>query len=73
MGRGRYSIVKAATDRGTGQLVALKQSWRARRSKSSTHSEYSLLSSTEHCNLLRALAMFEHAPRPGMDTIVMEL
>ncbi|XP_044733840.1 triple functional domain protein isoform X3 [Chrysoperla carnea] len=73
LGRGRYSVVRAATDRGTGQKVALKQAWRARRSRSATHSEYSLLSSTEHQNLLRALAMFEHAPRPGMDTIVMEL
>ncbi|XP_011640411.1 kalirin isoform X1 [Pogonomyrmex barbatus] len=73
LGNGRFSTVRRARDKGTGQEVALKQIPRHKQSRSLTRAEYDILASTHHANIVRAFALFENAPRPGMDTIVLEL
>ncbi|XP_044587517.1 kalirin isoform X2 [Cotesia glomerata] len=73
LGKGRYAVVRRARDRGTGQEVALKQTPRHKQSRLLTRAEYDLLASTHHGNIIRAFALFENAPRPGLDTIVLEL
>ncbi|XP_023289652.1 LOW QUALITY PROTEIN: triple functional domain protein [Orussus abietinus] len=73
LGRGRFAVVRRARDRGTGQEVALKQTPRHKQSRASTRAEYELLASTHHANVVRAFALFENAPQPGVDTIVLEL
>lgn len=73
LGKGRFAIVRRARDRGTGHEVALKQTPRHKQSRSLTRSEYDLLASTHHANIVRAFALFENAPQPGVDTIVLEL
>ena len=73
LGKGRYAIVRRARDRGTGQEVALKQTPRHKQSRTLTRAEYDLLASTHHGNIVRAFALFENAPQPGVDTIVLEL
>lgn len=73
MGNGRFGTVRRARDRGTGQEVALKQTPRHKQSRSLTRAEYDLLTSIHHPNIVRAFALFENAPRPGVDTIVLEL
>ncbi|KAK0088984.1 hypothetical protein PV325_009867 [Microctonus aethiopoides] len=72
LGKGRYALVRRARDRGTGQEVALKQTPRHKQSRSLTRAEYDLLASTHHGNIIRAFALFENAPQPGLDTIVLE-
>lgn len=71
--RGRFSIVRLAKDRGTGLEVALKQISRRKQPHSVTQAEYTLLASTQHVNIIRAMALFDNAPLPGVDTIVLEL
>lgn len=73
LGHGRFSIVKRARDRGTAQEVAIKQVVEKRQSLEVTQAEYSLMARLQHSNIVRALALFEGAPQPGLDTIVMEL
>ena len=73
LGKGRFAVVRRARDRGTGQEVALKQTPRRKQSRSLTRAEYDLLASTHHGNIVRAFALFENAPQPGIDTIVLEL
>lgn len=73
LGNGRFSTVRRAKDRGTGQEVALKQTPRHKQSRSLTRAEYDLLAAAHHANIVRAFALFENAPRPGVDTIVLEL
>ncbi|XP_046409767.1 kalirin isoform X2 [Neodiprion fabricii] len=73
LGKGRFAVVRRARDRGTGHEVALKQTPRHKQSRSFTRSEYDLLASTHHANIVRAFALFENAPQPGVDTIVLEL
>lgn len=73
LGRGRFSIVRLATDTVTGQQVALKQITRKYQNLVTTQEEYKLLASTQHPNIARGLALFENAPIQGIDTIVMEL
>lgn len=73
LGKGRYAVVRRARDRGTGQEVALKQTPRHKQSRLLTRAEYDLLASTHHGNIIRAYALFENAPQPGLDTIVLEL
>lgn len=73
LGNGRFGTVRRARDRGTGQEVALKQTPRHKQLRSLTRAEYDLLASAHHTNIVRAFALFENAPRPGMDTIVLEL
>ncbi|XP_015125607.1 triple functional domain protein isoform X1 [Diachasma alloeum] len=73
LGKGRYALVRRARDRGTGQEVALKQTLRHKQSRALTRAEYDLLASTHHANIIRAFALFENAPQPGLDTIVLEL
>lgn len=73
LGRGRFSIVRLATDTVTGQKVALKQISRKHQDLLTTQEEYKLLSSVQHPNTVRGLALFENAPLQGIDTIVMEL
>jgi len=73
LGRGRFSVVRQARDRGTGQLVAAKQVSRSRQPLRVTQAEYSLLARLQHPNVARALALFESSPLPEIDTIVMEL
>lgn len=73
LGKGRYAVVRRARDRGTGQEVALKQTSRHKQSRLLTRAEYDLLASTHHGNIIRAFALFENAPQPGLDTIVLEL
>ncbi|KAK9877206.1 hypothetical protein WA026_016953 [Henosepilachna vigintioctopunctata] len=71
--RGRYSIVKRAKDRGTQVEVALKQVTRRKQPHHVTQAEYSLLAGIQHTNIIRGLALFDNAPHPGIDTIVLEL
>ncbi|CAG9857602.1 unnamed protein product [Phyllotreta striolata] len=71
--RGRFSVVRLARDRGTGEEVALKQVNRRKQSSSVTRAEYSLLASMQHSNVIKSLALFDNAPTPGVDTIVLEL
>ncbi|KAK3932149.1 Kalirin [Frankliniella fusca] len=73
LGRGRYSVVKKAQDRGTGQLVAAKQVFRMRQTSNITQSEYSILLRLQHQSVVRAFALFESSPLPTIDTIIMEL
>ncbi|XP_015585806.1 triple functional domain protein isoform X4 [Cephus cinctus] len=73
LGKGRFAVVRRARDRGTGQEVALKQTPRHKQSRSLTRAEYDLLASTHHGNIVRAFALFENAPQPGVDTIILEL
>lgn len=73
LGRGRFSVVRLASDMITGQHVALKQISRRHQDLGTTQEEYKLLASTQHPNIVRALALFENAPNLGNDTIVMEL
>ncbi|XP_026826598.1 kalirin isoform X2 [Ooceraea biroi] len=73
LGSGRFGTVRRARDKGTGQEVALKQIPRHKQSRSLTRAEYDVLASTHHANIVRAFALFENAPRPGIDTIVLEL
>jgi len=73
IGRGRTAVVRLAQDRGTGLRVALKEVDRRRIPQLRTRAEYSYLTSLNHSSIVRALAMFENAPRPGHDTTVMEL
>jgi len=73
LGNGRFGTVRRARDKGTGQEVALKQIPRHKQSRLLTRAEYEMLTSTHHANIIRAFALFENAPRPGMDTIVLEL
>lgn len=72
-GRGRTAVVELAQDRGTGQQVALKQVDRRKIPQCATRAEYNLLTGLNHAGVLRGLALFENAPIPGVDTIVMEL
>lgn len=71
--RGRFSIVKRAKDRGTQVEVALKQVTRRKQPHNITQAEYSLLAGIQHVNIIRGLALFDNAPHPGIDTIVLEL
>uniref|UniRef100_A0A6P7GCH9 Triple functional domain protein-like n=1 Tax=Diabrotica virgifera virgifera TaxID=50390 RepID=A0A6P7GCH9_DIAVI len=71
--RGRFSIVRLARDRGTGEEVALKQISRRKQSHQVTQAEYSLLAGMQHPNIIRSLALFDNAPLPGIDTIILEL
>lgn len=73
LGNGRFGVVRRARDKGTGQEVALKQIPRHKQSRLLTRAEYDVLASTHHVNIIRAFALFENAPRPGIDTIVLEL
>ncbi|KAI5735919.1 hypothetical protein M8J77_024245 [Diaphorina citri] len=73
LGNGRFCTVRKARDRGTGQLVALKQIPRERQPQQITRAEYNLLSTLMHAHIPTALALFENAPVPGTDTIVMQL
>lgn len=73
LGRGRYSALRLASDLVTGQHVVLKQISRRHQDLGTTKEEYKLLASAQHPNIVRGLALFENAPTPGADTIVMEL
>ncbi|KAL1516598.1 hypothetical protein ABEB36_000493 [Hypothenemus hampei] len=90
IGRGRFSIVRLAKDRGkfkaliltylygnstigTNVEVALKQVTRKKQPHHVTQAEYALLATIEHPNIIRSLALFDNAPHPGTDTIVLEL
>lgn len=73
LGRGRFSIVRLASDAVTGQKVALKQISRKYQDLTTTQEEYKLLALAQHPNTVRGLALFENAPLQGIDTIVMEL
>ncbi|XP_066996303.2 kalirin [Anabrus simplex] len=73
VGHGRFATVRKARDRGTLQEVAVKQVYRKRQPQEITQAEYSLLARLQHCNIVRALALFENAPEPGTDSIIMEL
>ncbi|XP_071053767.1 triple functional domain protein isoform X4 [Onthophagus taurus] len=73
LNRGRCAIVRKAQDRGTGQEVALKQVFRRKQSHQVTQAEYSLLVGLQHTNIVHAMALFDNAPVPGIDTIVLEL
>lgn len=73
IGRGRFSVVKKAKDRGTGFEVALKQVFRRKQTHKVTQAEYTLLAGIQHKNVIRALALFNNAPVPGIDTIVLEM
>lgn len=73
LGRGRFAVIRLASDLVTGQRVALKQVYRRHQDLGTTQEEYKLLASAQHPNIVRGLALFENAPTPGSDTIVMEL
>lgn len=73
LGRGRFGVVRLATDAVTGQLVALKQIARKYQDVITTQEEFKLMAATQHPNIVRGLAFFENAPSNGFDTIVMEL
>lgn len=73
LGRGRFSVIRLASDMITGQHVALKQISRRHQDLNTTQEEYKLLASAQHPGIVRGLAFFENAPTPGADTIVMEL
>lgn len=73
LGRGRYATLRLASDSVTGQHVVLKQIPRRHQDLGTTKEEYKLLASAQHPNIVRGLALFENAPKPGADTIVMEL
>ncbi|XP_045510116.1 triple functional domain protein isoform X2 [Colias croceus] len=71
IGRGRTARVLAARDTGTGQRVALKQVVAGRGADAMR--EYRILSRGAHGAVVRALALFAEVPRPGANTIVLEL
>lgn len=71
--RGRYSVIRKAKDRGTGLEVALKQVSRRKQAHKVTQAEYALLAGMQHINIIHAMALFDNAPVPGIDTIVLEL
>ncbi|CAH0547746.1 unnamed protein product, partial [Brassicogethes aeneus] len=71
--RGRFSVVRLARDRGTGVEVALKQVTRRKQPHHITQAEYAVLVGMQHVNVIRSLALFDNAPLPGIDTIVLEL
>lgn len=73
IGRGRFSVIRKAKDRGTGHEVALKQISRRKQPHKVIQAEYALLASMQHANIIRAMALFDNAPEPGIDTIVLEL
>lgn len=73
IGRGRFSTVRRAKDRGTGLEVALKQVFRRKQSHKITQAEYTLLAGMQHLNIIHAMALFDNAPVPGLDTIILEL
>ena len=73
LGHGRFSVVKRARDRGTAQEVAVKQVVHKKQVPEVTQAEYTLMARLQHVNVVRALALFDSAPQPGMDSIVMEL
>lgn len=73
IGRGRFSVVRKAKDRGTGLEVALKQVFRRKQPHKITQAEYTLLAGMQHTNIIHAMALFDNAPVPGLDTIVLEL
>lgn len=73
IGKGRFAIVRRAKDRGTGQEVALKEVLRRKQSHQVTQAEYALLANFQHVNIIHAMALFDNAPVPGVDTIVLEL
>lgn len=73
LGRGRFSIVRLASDAVTGQKVALKQIYRKYQDLITTQEEYKLLASAQHPNIVHGLALFENAPMQSVDTLVMEL
>lgn len=72
LGRGRCAVVKLARDTGTGQLVASKQISRIVQSLVKTQSEYKIISAITHANVVKGLCLYQNAPHPGTDTIVME-
>ncbi|XP_017782251.1 PREDICTED: triple functional domain protein-like isoform X2 [Nicrophorus vespilloides] len=71
--RGRFSVVRRAQDRGTGLEVALKQVFRRKQPHKVTQAEYALLAGMQHLHIIHAMALFDNAPVPGIDTIVLEL
>lgn len=71
--RGRFSVVRKAQDRGTGLEVALKQVFRRKQPHKVTQAEYTLLAGMQHRNMIHAMALFDNAPLPGIDTIVLEM
>lgn len=73
LGRGRMGVVRAARDRSTGHVVAVKQVNRKLQAPEVTEAEYSLLATLRHSHLPQALALFTKAPNPNTDSIVMEL
>nr|XP_012140243.1 PREDICTED: triple functional domain protein isoform X5 [Megachile rotundata] len=73
LGNGRFAKVCRAREKGSVREVALKQIFRVRQRLSVTRAEYDFLRTTCHDNIVRALALFEDLPQPGIDTIVLEL
>lgn len=73
LGRGRMSVVRAARDRSTGHVVAVKQVNRKFQTLEMTRAEYALLATLRHSHLPQALALFTNAPNSATDSIVMEL
>lgn len=72
LGRGRCAVVKLARDTGTGQLVASKQISRNLQALIKTQAEYKIISAITHSNVVKGLCLYQNAPHPGTDTIVME-
>lgn len=73
LGVGRFAQVYRARDTESGRQVALKQICRLKQSRTLTRAEYDLLETIRHENIVRAFALFEDAPQPDIDTIVLEL
>lgn len=73
IGHGRFAVVRKARDCGTLQEVAVKQVSCKKQAREITQAEYALLARLQNLNIVRALALFENAPQPGIDSIVMEL
>ena len=72
LGNGRFAKVCRAREKGSVREVALKQISRVRQRVSLTRAEYDFLRATRHDNIVKALALFEDLPQPGVDTIVSE-
>lgn len=72
LGRGKSSVVRLARDTGTGQLVASKQISRNFQTFAQTQAEYKVIASIQHTNIVKGLCLYQNAPHPGTDTIVME-
>uniref|UniRef100_A0A1B0EX37 Uncharacterized protein n=1 Tax=Lutzomyia longipalpis TaxID=7200 RepID=A0A1B0EX37_LUTLO len=72
LGRGKSSVVRLARDTGTGQLVASKQISRNFQSFAQTQAEYKVIAAIQHTNIVKGLCLYQNAPHPGTDTIVME-